>query len=86
MDRAEARRFAAENNGGADLPEPGYALDPNSTNGSHWLHIARIAHQRGDGVMLGWMWRHCPQVPAPGYREDLPGAIDLIGMATRFRD
>ena len=86
MDRTEARRIAAEHNGGHDHPEPGYPLDPTSRDGGHWLYVAHIAHQRGDGWILGWMWRHCPEVPAPGYREHLPDAIDLIGMATRFRD
>lgn len=85
MDRADARRIAAEENNGVDLPEAGYPLDPASTWAGEWLHTARIAAERGDTQMLGWMWRHCPDIPAPGYRGTLPEVIDHLGYETTYR-
>lgn len=79
MDRATARRIAAQHTGD-DHPQPGYDITPTTTDPHHWLGVARHAARRGDTRMLGWLWRHCPDVPVHGYEVTLPGVIDAIGI------
>ena len=80
MTREEIRDFAAEHNGGQDLPDPGYDLDPTSADYDHWITIAQQARRRGDAPMLGWMWRHAPDITDGA--DSLLTRIDHMGMCS----
>lgn len=80
MTREEIRAFAAEHNGGQDLPNPDYDLDPTSTDYDHWMIIARQAYRRRDSVMLGWMWRWAPDIT--NGKDPLLTRIDQMGMCS----
>lgn len=78
MTREEIRQFAAEHNGGEDLPQPGYDINPDSVDYAHWMTIADQAYRHRDAVMLGWMWRWAPDITNGA--DSLLARIDAMGL------
>lgn len=79
--RIIARASAYQHLNGDPMPTRNYGLNPDSSLPFTWTHRADTASVMGNVELLAWMWRHCPDIPAPLHEgRSLVSVIDDIGL------